>query len=203
MKSIWCIRHGTALHNVLFKLIGKKAYTEKIYTDTPLVEKGKDESLMLGKTWKKISGIKVVFVSPSLRTMQTVANIFKNRNVKIIALDEITEYPQSVEYCNKRKNVTELKKLFPNVDYSLLEETPKYWKDGDIYETEKELSNRVNIFKEIIKKYNKNNICIVSHSSLLKYIFFGNIESREIELAHCYPYKYTIKETHSQNLALS
>ena len=201
--KIWCIRHGTALHNTLFKLIGKKAYTEKVYTDTPLVEKGEEESLKLGKTWKQIHEINLVFVSPCLRTMQTAHNIFKNRNVKMIALDELTEYPQSVEYCNKRKTVTELKELYPNVDYSLLEETPKYWNDSDIIETEKELLSRVEAFKEIAKKYNKKNVCVVAHSSLLKGLFFGKLEQLEKELAHCFPYQYTITETDSQNLVLS
>ncbi len=201
--KIWCIRHGTALHNTLFKLIGKKAYTEKVYTDTPMVEQGEEESLKLGKTWKQIHEINLVFVSPCLRTMQTAHNIFKHRNVKMIALDELTEYPQSVEYCNKRKTVTELKELYPNVDYSLLEETPKYWNDSDIVETEKELLSRVEAFKEIAKKYNKKNVCVVAHSSLLKGLFFGKLEQLEKELAHCFPYQYTITETDSQNLVLS
>ena len=37
-KNLWCIRHGTALHNILGKQIGDIAYTN--YTDTPLVKKG-------------------------------------------------------------------------------------------------------------------------------------------------------------------
>ena len=201
--KIWCIRHGTALHNTMFQYIGRKAYTEKIYTDTPLVDKGKEESLKLGKTWKNIHKINLIFVSPCLRTMQTAHNIFKNRNIKMFALDELTEYSQGVEYCNKRKTVTELKKLFPNVDYSLLEETPKYWKDGDIYETEKELLNRINSLKKILLNYTQRNICIVSHSSLLKGLFFGKLECLEKELAHCFPYEYTITKTDSQNLSLS
>ena len=49
MKNIWCIRHGTALHNVLFKDIGTKAYT--LHRDTPLVGKGNLESMALGRTW--------------------------------------------------------------------------------------------------------------------------------------------------------
>ena len=38
VKKITCIRHGTALHNVMFDKIGVKAYSD--YRDTPLVERG-------------------------------------------------------------------------------------------------------------------------------------------------------------------
>ena len=37
-KILYCIRHGTALHNKLFWTMGRKAYTH--YHDTPLLEKG-------------------------------------------------------------------------------------------------------------------------------------------------------------------
>jgi broad specificity phosphatase PhoE len=192
-KNIWCIRHGTALHNTLFRLIGKKAYTDKIYTDTPLVENGEIQSRTLGSTWKNIRKIDVVFVSPSKRTLQTATNIFKNTKKKIIAIDEITEYPQSVEYCNKRKNKTQLKELYPNVDFSMLDEVSPYWiNDTDVEESEKECLKRVRIFKEFLMSRPEKNICIVSHSSLLKGFMFGRLHNLTQELNHCYPYKFTL-----------
>ena len=92
MKNIWCIRHGTALHNVLFSKIGSKAYTLPKYRDTPLVEKGNFESLELGKTWNKKEEMDIIFVSPLTRTIQTATNIFKDTNIKMIANDNIMEY---------------------------------------------------------------------------------------------------------------
>jgi broad specificity phosphatase PhoE len=192
-KNIWCIRHGTALHNTLFSLIGKRAYTDKIYTDTPLVENGEIQSRTLGGTWKDIHKIDVVFASPCKRTLQTATNIFKNTTKKIIAIDEITEYPQSVEYCNKRKNKTELKELYPTVDFSMLDEVSPYWiDDTDVEESEKECLNRVRIFKEFLISRPEKNICIVSHSSLLKGFMFGRLDNLTQELRYCYPYKFTL-----------
>ena len=37
-KTLYCIRHGLALHNVLYWHVGTKAYTE--YNDTPLLDEG-------------------------------------------------------------------------------------------------------------------------------------------------------------------
>lgn len=192
-KNIWFIRHGKALHNTLFKLIGNRAYTDKVYTDTPLVEEGEIQSRELGLSWKDKYKIDVVFVSPSKRTLQTATNIFKNTTKKIIAIDEITEYPQSVEYCNKRKDKTTLKEMYPNVDFSFISEFSPYWvEDTEIEETEKECLERVKIFKEFLLSRPEKNICVVSHSSFLKGYMFGRLEDLTKELHHCYPYKYSL-----------
>ena len=38
MKTLYCIRHGYALHNKLFHYIGSRAYRE--FRDTPLLYEG-------------------------------------------------------------------------------------------------------------------------------------------------------------------
>ncbi len=47
-KTLYCIRHGYALHNKLFFEIGPRAYSE--YRDTPLLEKGFNQAKTLNKT---------------------------------------------------------------------------------------------------------------------------------------------------------
>ena len=49
MKTVYCIRHGTAEHNVLFHDVGEKAYM--MLTDSNLTDKGNTESLTLGEQW--------------------------------------------------------------------------------------------------------------------------------------------------------
>ena len=44
-KTLYCIRHGYAFHNKLFKYIGRRAYIE--FPDTPLLEKGYNQAKML------------------------------------------------------------------------------------------------------------------------------------------------------------
>lgn len=186
-QKIWCIRHGTALHNILYDKIGIEAYISKKYTDTHLVEKGHEESIELGNTWNEKKNIDIVFVSPLTRTIQTAENIFRGKDIKMVAIDEILEYPQGGEYCNKRKNSSELQKVYKNIDFSLIPETSKYWKEN---ENLHELKNRSTKFKEFLKTRKEKNICIVSHSTFLKEFLFNDVGNIEEELKHCFPYKY-------------
>ena len=185
-QKVWCIRHGTALHNVLYEKIGIEAYNSPKYTDTHLVDKGHDESIALGKTWDEKKNIEIVFVSPLTRTIQTAENIFRGHNVKMVAIDDIMEYPQGIEHCNKRKNKSELQKVYENIDFSLIPEISTYWKEN---ENLHELKNRSDKFKEFLKTSKEKNICIVSHSTFLKEFLLNDVGNIEEELQHCFPYE--------------
>tara|TARA_B110000261_G_scaffold121846_4_gene135921 strand:+ start:736 stop:1317 length:582 start_codon:yes stop_codon:yes gene_type:complete len=188
-QFIWCIRHGTALHNVLYDKIGAEAYNSPKYTDTHLVDKGKIESINLGLSWSEKNNIEIVFVSPLTRTIQTAINIFQGSNIKMIAIDDILEYPQGIEYCNKRKNKCDLEKLYPNIDFTLIPEESTYWKDNEnLYE----LKNRAEKFKIFLKTRKEKNICMVSHSTFLKEFLFNEVGEIEEELKHCLPYLFNI-----------
>ena len=199
MKKIYCIRHGKALNNLLYPLIGSIAYTDEKYTDSPLVDEGEYQSEKLGLTWNNKKNVQVVFVSPLIRTLDTAINIFRNTDIKLIANEEIIEYPQSKEYCNLRKSKSELIKKYPTVDFSNLNEKPKYWK-GEIEETFKDLQVRDLDFKNMLKISNYKKICIISHSSYLKQFLFGFVDTvnEKQELKHCFPY-----EKHLQQLIVT
>ena len=192
MKNIWCIRHGTALHNILFKDIGTKAYTLPKYRDTPLVEKGHYESLALGKTWNKKEDIDIILVSPLTRTIQTARNIFKDTNIKMIANDNIIEYPQALEECSHRLSKIELKIRYPDIDFSNIPEECIYWKDSPDIESLFDLKKRSDHFKEMLKERPEKNICIVSHSTFLKEFLFGDVGNVEEELEHCSPFLFKL-----------
>ncbi len=188
-KQLWCIRHGTAVHNVMAKDIGDKAYTD--YTDTPLVEKGQNEATEFGKTWTELKNIEIVYVSPLTRTLQTATNIFKNSGKKFVAIDELMEYPQGVHFCNKRKNKSELMKLFPHVDFSLILEKSQYWNDT-VFESVDDLKQRIQLFKDYVKETKQNNISVVAHSSFLKQFLYDELGDVHQGLRHCYPYDYKL-----------
>ena len=190
MKNIWCIRHGTALHNVLFKDIGTKAYT--LHRDTPLVGKGNLESLELGRTWDKKEDIDIIFVSPLTRTIQTATNIFKDANIKMIANDNIMEYPQAIEECNHRLSKFELKVRYPDIDFSNIPEESTYWKDSPNVESLFDLKERSDHFKEMLRERPEQNICVVSHSTFLKEFLLGNVGNVEEELEHCSPFLFKL-----------
>lgn len=192
MKNIWCIRHGTALHNELYKYIGTRAFTE--FKDTHLTKKGHEESINLGKTWDKIKDIEIVFVSPLTRTIQTALNIFKNRDVKMIAIDEIMEHPQCLEVCNQRLDKKILIKQYPNIDFSRISDNHLlYWHDyfDNLNELER-LKKRIEDFKNILMDVDEKNIAIISHSSYLGQMMFNKIEDPNNELYHCHPYEFKI-----------
>jgi broad specificity phosphatase PhoE len=191
MKNIWCIRHGTALHNVLFSKIGTKAYTLPKYRDTPLVEKGNFESLELGKTWDKKENIEIIFVSPLTRTLQTANNIFKDSNIIMMANDDIIEHPQSLDQCNNRLSKVELKVKYPNVDFSNIPEKSTYWKDSPNVEPFFDLKERSDHFKQMLKERPEKNICVVSHNTFLKEFLFSNKYGLET-LHHCSPYLFKL-----------
>ena len=192
MKKLFCIRHGTALHNDLYWYIGTRAFTE--FKDTKLTEKGHKESISLGKTWSKIKDIELVLVSPLTRTLQTATNIFKDRNLRMIAIDELMEHPQCSEICNQRLDKKILIDQYPHVDFSKISDNHLlFWNDecNDDKELER-LKKRIVDFKNIVKTFDENNIAIVSHSSYLGQMMFNKIEDPSNELTHCYPYNYYI-----------
>lgn len=185
-KILYCIRHGTALHNVLFWEIGETVYRK--YRDTPLVAKGRNEAIELGNTWNNIDKVELVIVSPLLRTLQTATNIFCKKNVPMIALDCIMEFPQGLDMCNYRKTIIEYKPCYPNVDFSLITDTEsKNWRH-DREETKEELNSRIEEMKDFIKSRPEKHIAIVSHSSYLGQFLHNNIGDEHNELKHCFPY---------------
>ena len=129
MKNIYCIRHGEALHNVLFWEIGEKVYL--LYRDTPLTSVGVGQAQQLGESMFSFghTDIDLIIVSPLLRTLQTADNIFKKKNIPMLALDCVMEYPQGLDQCNHRKTITEYKYCYPKVDFSHIEyDEEPFWK---------------------------------------------------------------------------
>ena len=193
MKNIFCIRHGLAFHNVLGQEIGSKAYYLERCFDAPLVDKGILQAKELGNKWDNLEKIQKVFVSPLTRTLQTAENIFRNHTgVKIIALDRIKEFPQGMEICNKRRERKELEGNFKRIDFSELDsDADQMWRE-ERFETIEELQKRIEEFKIFLKNIDDENIAVVSHSSFLKEMLFGNIGDDSNQLNHCHPYKLDI-----------
>ena len=189
-KTLYCIRHGYALHNKLFRDIGLRAYTE--FRDTQLLEKGYNQARVLNKTWKELYDIQLVVVSPCVRTLDTATFIFKNINVPIIANDFLIEYPMGgYEICNKRKDIDDLRYMYP---YIRFEDFPNKLTWSNEKETKKELNNRIEEMLDWIGNRRETRIAIISHSSFIGQMKDGFIANEQkYELLHCYPYKMKVK----------
>lgn len=184
--NLYCIRHGLALHNVLFYNIGTDSYTK--YRDTRLLEKGIEQATVLGETWKNINDIELVVVSPLSRTLSTAYHIFKNKNIHIIAKDFLIEYPiGGKDIVNKREDISNLRKIFPSVDFSLIKNDKALWPDKN--ESIDDLEKRISLMKQWLSKRPEKNIAIVGHSSFIGQFKDKKIGDEEHELKHCFPYK--------------
>lgn len=195
MKNVYCIRHGTAEHNVLFHEVGEKAYM--MIKDSNLTQEGQEESIILGKNWLDKNYIELVLVSPLTRTIQTANNIFNGTQVKMMAFDEIKEYPGSYEPINHRKDKHELVvKYNKTINFKALSEKDSLWHETDV-ESMESLEERVKKMKDYILSRKETNIAIVSHNSYLAYFLRGKIADADNELKHCFPYTITVKSNTS------
>ena len=196
MINLYLIRHGEAIHNVLFKQVGMKTFFDTDFYDTKLTNLGHNQAINLGETWEEINKIDLVLVSSLTRTLQTAQNIFKGKNVKMISLDCLKEYPQGLHTCNKRDSKNKLENKFPNIDFTNLDSVNDEMWDPNNVESIDSLLLRINKMYDFIETSNCKNIAIVGHNSfisMMKYGKFLRIEDGEEELKHCYPYKMEIK----------
>ena len=188
-KLLYLIRHGLALHNENFLKYGEKTFFDPKYVDTHLIEEGIQQSLQFGKTWQNIDDIELVLVSPLYRALETATNIFKNKDVPIISLEELREYSIGQHTCNKRSSKDILMLNFPHINFDDI-------KGGDyLWTTESEgilsLEKRINNIKNYIKKRDEKVICIVSHTQFLEKMKYNKIslmEKGKSEIDHCFPY---------------
>lgn len=183
-KTLYCIRHGFALHNYIYQFIGTKAYTD--FRDTPLLDKGIEQAKTLGENWNKINDVELVVVSPCRRTLETARSIFQNKHVNIISKDFLIEFPfGGDDICNKRRSKKELKHFYPNVDFSEISEQA----DWSAYnETVDELNIRIYEMLRWLCKRKEKTIAIVSHSSYIGQFKDKKIGDEDNELQHCHPY---------------
>ena len=190
-KILHCIRHGEALHNVLYKQVGELAYVN--HRDTTLTMAGIQQAKHLGYTWKEKKDIELIVVSPLTRTLETASHIFKDSKIPIMAIDDLKEFPQSYQKCNHRRCIEKLSEEFKNINFSEIKENNDiYWKDNPdtkIEEIEK-LHSRIEYFKDWVSKRKEKNIAVVGHSSYLNMMLNGFIDDETSELKHCEPYKY-------------
>ena len=194
-KYLYAIRHGEATHNVLFKEVGMMAFFDENYYDTELTDKGFNQAQDLGNKWLDKTKMDLVIVSPLSRTLQTAVNIFKNTDVKIIALDCLKEYPQGLHTCNRRKTKKELIKLFPTIDFNNLDSNEDLmWSDIDTEPIE-ELLRRINKMHDFIESTPHKNIALVGHNSFISMIKDQKLNRNQDgldELKHCHPYKINL-----------
>ncbi len=190
-KTIYCIRHGIARHNILYPMIKEQAYRGEENIDTKLTEKGKKQAEKLKEMWHERNEIELVITSPLSRTLETASILFKDTKVPILAQELLREYPLGLDTPNKRKPLTKLIKTYPEIDFSyILSNKDTLWKEHET-ELPENLKKRVQQTKEWLFLRPEKTIALVGHSTFLHQFLFNTFDNNEInELQHCHPYIY-------------
>eukprot|EP00392_Amoebophrya_sp_AT5.2_P005467 g5476.t1 len=131
--DVYCIRHGTALHNVAFDTHrSRDVFFSDQCRDSPLMRKGHQEAQARGRSWKASpadpeyakfapqsssitvdvkSTISLVYVSPLTRTLMTLSNIWKDEIVSVFGegRNEAGKFPAAwgAEDCDLAGNIWE------------------------------------------------------------------------------------------------
>ena len=192
-QCLYLIRHGKALHNELYEIIGVHAFRAPEVIDSPLTNEGHQQAQSLSQTIHD-KNIELVLVSPLMRALQTAHGIFKNTDIPIRCLECLREYPIGEDTCNQRSDISLLKVRFPRIDFSEIEiDEDISW--TETRETRESLQKRVDEAKRYIKTLPETKIAIVSHNGFIgqfkdKHISY--MENGEQDLKHCEPYEYRL-----------
>jgi broad specificity phosphatase PhoE len=173
--------------------MGEQAYRK--FKDTPLMHEGVNDVAKLRQNWYDINKIELVVVSPLSRTLSTADLLFKNKNVPILALDELLEYPQSYQRCNMRDMIGNLVRIYPRINFDNIDSNIDFNFIDEKREEKEEikyLENRILDFRKWVIKRPENNIAVVGHSSYFNYMINSMVDDETNELKHCHPYKITV-----------
>eukprot|EP00928_Gymnodinium_smaydae_P092304 TRINITY_DN76155_c0_g1_i1.p1 TRINITY_DN76155_c0_g1~~TRINITY_DN76155_c0_g1_i1.p1 ORF type:complete len:258 (+),score=40.03 TRINITY_DN76155_c0_g1_i1:62-835(+) len=182
-KKIHFIRHGEGFHNVAQKewranpeWDGKsEPYTADNdptgrYTDALLTDEGERQARELQERTANLQP-ELLIVSPMRRATQTGLIAFEQHvaAAKLPTMaQELCHERAGAHTCDKRLSRTELKALFPAVDYSLLEsEDDPYWGDGVTRESPFALAGRGARFVEWLMARPERHIAVAAHSAWL------------------------------------
>ncbi|KAL2340041.1 hypothetical protein Fmac_007981 [Flemingia macrophylla] len=204
-KTLHLVRHAQGVHNVEGEK-NFEAYKSYDLFDahlTPLGWKQVDNLREHVNTSSLSRTIELVIVSPLLRTMQTAVGVFggeahtdeinvpplMNDNVgdsdrhsisslnapPFIAVELCREH-LGVHPCDKRRSITEYRKMFPAIDFSLIENDEDTLWEPDIREKNEEVATRGLKFLEWLWTRKENEIAVVTHSGFLYHTLstFGN-----------------------------
>ena len=157
---IYFIRHAEGYHN-----LSEKAWNIKY---PRLTEKGINQAK---NTKNKVpEHIDLVLVSPLVRTLQTADIIFKSKKNKFVSEEFIKE--KVVNPCDYRQPVSEVEDEFNYVNFDNINDDYNFNK----YESDIDVSQRMDQFYDWILNRNENNIAVVSHGQFLYQFInkFGN-----------------------------
>mmetsp|Transcript_16094 Transcript_16094/g.29428 ORF Transcript_16094/g.29428 Transcript_16094/m.29428 type:complete len:221 (+) Transcript_16094:712-1374(+) len=180
-RLLYLIRHGEGIHNVAEREFGKEhwesveALTEK-YFDAPLNDVGERQCAELQSSFQKATEggmppVDTIIVSPLTRAIETaklgLAHIWGK--VPTYAVDLCRErYGKNL--CDKRKSVTELKKLHPEINFDLFMDSQEDEAFTPVRETDEAIEQRIAAFYNWLTHHTPTawgTVAVVGHSSFM------------------------------------
>lgn len=165
------VRHAQGTHNVAGEL-NPLGYLLEEHEDAVLTELGVSQCIVLNESIKtKLKNAQVLLVSPMRRTIETAYHSFPHLIGKIdwIAHEDLREQ-SGFHPCDRRRTISEYKKTYPFVDYSLIasDTDPLYPIYNTVREPEVEVMKRIDKFMVWLSTREEKELIIVTHSAYLR-----------------------------------
>ncbi|CAH0475498.1 unnamed protein product [Peronospora belbahrii] len=184
IKVVYFLRHAEGTHNAAHTKYGSPRWEDEFartdaFFDAPLTSFGIKDAQSKGpisvraELDRGMPSIERIVVSPISRTIQTAQNFFTKDQVpdkKFTCIESCRE-TFDCHTCNKRRPLSELKRTFPDVDFSCIkDEEDQLWSTTH-RETTEEIQKRaceflLELFREIPERY----VVVVAHLSIIEAI---------------------------------
>ncbi|KAL3674888.1 hypothetical protein V7S43_000814 [Phytophthora oleae] len=184
IKVVYFLRHAEGTHNEAHAKYGSPRWEDEFarteaFLDAPLTPFGVKDAQRTGQPSvqseleRGMPPIERVVVSPISRAIQTAQNFFTKDQVPNEPLTCIESCRETFDChtCNKRRPLSELKRRFPDVDFSRLnEEEDQLWSTTH-RETKEGIQKRareflLELFREIPERY----VVVAAHLSIIEAI---------------------------------
>jgi len=175
-KLIHWIRHGQAFHNLFAELykehgIPGDAYSRPEAFDPPLTTLGRKQAAALCDRARDLNP-QLVVVSPLARATKTALIAFDHLIGKVpFIAHELCREVAGTSPCDSRQSVTDAKKDFPVVDYSLMKSDVDDYGLPDWREDCETMSKRAYEFVQWLWERKETEIAVGTHSSYLFALF--------------------------------
>lgn len=211
-KNLVIVRHGQALHNPRAEAAKDAGCSHSHFLelmrqddafDAPLTKLGEGQARECGERYRsRLSEVELVVASPLSRALRTADLVCPpaeegegGERVCVEGFREISGWLMNA----KRRNRSDLNKLLPHWDFSLLTETDKIW--TKTLESENVCAERGYQSLIWLTKQPQHNLLVVCHGGLLRFLMmnhpkvkmvdrraenekrFGNCELREYEMS--------------------
>ena len=195
-KLVHFIRHGEGHHNVAQREWRAKDWDGKTepytldndpelkYVDAELNDKGRGQARDLTSRTEPDLQPQLLVVSPMRRATTTGLLAFAPhiaRGTLPVLAHELCHERAGRHTCDKRLPRDELVKLYPEVDYSLLqEEEDPYWGDGVTREPWSTLAERAADFAIwLLEERKESHVAVAAHSAFLLAMFNAVLDSED------------------------